>query len=57
MLHSNYSSENGIQLTTATFELGEDKFMILQQYEPLSISSSVQECMDRYVECIRSIYI
>ena len=51
------TSEDGIQLTTATFELGEDKFMILQQYEPLSLSSSVQECMDRYVECIRNIYI
>ena len=52
----NDTTEDSIQFTIATFELGEDKLMILQQYEPLNLSNSVQECMDRYIECIRNIY-
>ena len=46
----------GIQFTTAAFELGEDKFVILQQYEPLNLTNSVEECINRYIECIMHVY-
>jgi len=49
-------NDEAFKLSIAQFELSEEQFIRLQQYEPLNLSNTAQECMERYYNCITDIY-
>ncbi len=48
--------EQSLELSTANFQLSNEKFILLQQYEPLTLFDSMDECIHRYVTCIMDMY-
>ena len=49
-------NDEALKFSTAHFELSFEKYILLRQYEPLTLSNTAEECMERYINCIMDMY-